>query len=65
MEEKTPTRPIGIYMSLEKILEKLEKIDNEMDTRMRKLEAQVSAMWVTHGIMIGAIIFLVTDKLKG
>lgn len=65
MTENTTTRPIGIYLSLEKILEKVENIDVKIDSRMRRLEMQVSAMWVTHGIMIAAIIFLVTDKLKG
>jgi hypothetical protein len=65
MEERTPTKPVGIYVSLKEILDKLDKIDDAMDSRMRKLETQVSAMWVTHGIMIAAIIFLVTDKLKG
>lgn len=63
MDDRPTTRPIGIFMSLEKIMEKVDKIDDDLNGRLRKLEVQLAAMWVTHGIMVAAIIAVLTGKI--
>lgn len=60
MENRPDTKPIGIFMSLDKILEKVDKIDEDINGRLHKLEIQIATMWVTHGIMIACIIAGVT-----
>ncbi|UVF60424.1 hypothetical protein SEA_PINEAPPLEPIZZA_16 [Microbacterium phage PineapplePizza] len=59
-DRKPDTKPIGFLFTLEKILEKVEDIEDKLDDRLRKIEVQVAAMWVTHGIMVAIIIFLAT-----
>ncbi len=64
-DERPATKPIGIFMSLEKILEKVDKIDEDLNGRLRKLEVQLAALWVTHGIIIAVVISYASTQITG
>lgn len=57
------TKPQGIVVTIREMYDMLVKLDNRLDGELANLKAQVSAMWVVHGIMLGVITFLITKGL--
>lgn len=59
-----PTKPVGIFLTLDKMYDKLVKIDEDINNRMRKMESQIAVLWVINGIVIATIIAVITQKVS-
>lgn len=61
----------GVFITLRQIYDMLTKIDDKLDSELidvrreiSALKAQLAAQWVVHGILLGAIVFLVQRGLS-
>lgn len=64
-ETKPQTRETGVMVTLRDIYNSVKEIDNKLDDELGKLKTQVAAQWVIHGIMVAAIVSLVTRGIGG
>ena len=66
-----PTKPVGVVVTIERIYDKVLSIDEtlgdqvaDIHAKMNRLENKVTALYVTNGITLAAIIAIVMEAFK-
>ncbi len=59
------TKPVGFVMTVERIYEGVQKIEDKLNNDLSQIKAQLAVLWAFNGILIAAITALVVKVITG